>query len=63
MGTVEKQGQTYVFRQDDGEVTARFDSVDEKSVLAHQGDPRYRRVLNLLVPAGVLYLALIFLCV
>jgi hypothetical protein len=60
VGTIEKNGEYYVFRQDNGEITARFDSIEEKRVLAHEGRPLYRRLFSLLVVAGVLYLALIF---
>jgi hypothetical protein len=60
VGTIEKDGGKYVFRQDNGEITARFDSIEEKRVLAHEGRPFYKRLFILLVAAGVLYLALIF---
>lgn len=61
MGVVEKDGEQFVFRQDDGEVTARFGSIEEKRVLSHKGNRFYRWVFNLLVLAGVFYLTLIFI--
>ena len=60
MGTLEKAGEKYVFRQENGEITAWFDSTEEKMVLSHEGSSLYRHVFNLLVLAGVAYLALIF---
>jgi hypothetical protein len=49
-----------IYRQDDGEITARFASLEEKMELSHEGSRGYRRVFNLLVLAGLLYLAYIF---
>lgn len=60
MGKIEKNGETFVFRQDDGEITARFKNIAEKMVLAHEGSPTYKKVFTLLVVAGVLYLTFIF---
>ena len=60
MGTIEKSGEVYLFRQDDGEITARFESIEEKIVLSHEGSPRYKRVFNVLVLVGILYLTAIF---
>ena len=60
MGKLEKNGEEFVFRQDDGEITARFKNIVEKLVLAHEGSPTYKKVFTLLVVAGVLYLAFIF---
>ena len=61
MGKIESDNENLVFRQDNGEITAWFDHSEEKMVLAHEGDPNYKKVFYLLVLAGVLYLALIFL--
>jgi hypothetical protein len=61
MGTIEKSGEAYHFRQDDGEITARFESIEEKMVLSHEGSPHYKRVFNVLVLVGILYLAAIFI--
>ena len=63
MGKIEKNGDgdEFVFRQDDGEITARLSSIAEKMVLAHEGSPTYKKVFYLLVLAGVLYLAFIFI--
>ena len=60
MGKIEKKGEEFVFRQDDGEITARFKSIAEKMVLAHKGSPTYKKVFTLLVIGGVLYLSFIF---
>ncbi len=60
MGNIEKDGDTYLYRQEDGEITAQFDSIDTLPELAHEGTRAYRRVFNLLVLVGVLYLAIIF---
>ena len=62
MGTIEKNGDgdEFVFRQDDGEITARFNNIAEKMVLAHEGSPTYKKVFYLLVLAGAIYLAFIF---
>ena len=60
MGTIENSKEGFVYRQDDGEITARFESIEEKMVLSHEGSPFYKRVFNLLILAAVLYLALIF---
>jgi hypothetical protein len=60
MGTLEKKGEKYIFRQDNGEITAWFDNNEEKMMLSHEGSPLYRRVFNLLAVVGLLYLALIF---
>jgi hypothetical protein len=54
---------TFVYRQDDGEITARFTSIEERMVLSHKGSRRYRHVFNLLVLVGGLYLAAIFFLV
>ena len=61
MGKIEKKEDTFVFRQDDGEITAQFDNVEEKMVLAHEGSPIYKKVFYLLVLGGVLYLTFIFI--
>ena len=63
MGKIEKSpdGNEFVFRQDNGEITAWFSSIAEKMVLAHEGSPTYKKIFYLLVLAGVLYLAFIFI--
>jgi hypothetical protein len=60
VGTFETSDDTMIYRQDDGEITARFASLEEKMELSHEGSRGYRRVFNLLVLAGLLYLAYIF---
>ena len=60
MGIIENSEEGFVYRQDDGEITARFESIEEKMVLSHEGSTLYRRVFNLLMLAGGLYLAAIF---
>jgi hypothetical protein len=61
MGKIEKKEGAFVFRQDDREITARFDTIEEKMVLAHEGSSKYKKVFYLLVLIGVLYLTLIFI--
>ena len=61
MGKIEKEDDVFVFKQDDGEITARFNNIEEKMVLAHEGSPAYKKVFYLLVLGGVLYLTLIFI--
>ena len=61
MGKLEKNGEEFVFRQDDGEITARFKNIAKKMVLAHEGSPTYKKVFTLMVLAGVLYLTFIFI--
>ena len=60
MGIIENSEEGFVYRQDDGEITARFESIEEKMVLSHEGSTLYRHVFNLLMLAGGLYLAAIF---
>ena len=61
MGIIEERDGTGTYQQEDGEVTARFAKIEEKMVLSHEDSPGYRRAFNLLVIAGLLYLAYIFL--
>ena len=63
MGKIEKSpdGDEFVFRQDNGEITAWFSSIAEKMVLAHEGSPAYKKVFYFLVLAGALYLTFIFI--
>ena len=61
MGMIEEKDGTGNYHQEDGKVTAHFADVEEKMVLSHEGSPGYRRAFNLLVIAGLLYLAYIFL--
>ncbi|MGD8701833.1 MAG: hypothetical protein PVG51_12185 [Desulfosarcina sp.] len=60
MGTIDQRDGEFIYRQDDGEITARFDSVEEKMVLSHEGSRLYKRVFNLLVLTGGIYLIFIF---
>jgi len=60
MANIEKSEAVFIYRQDDGEITARFESIEEKMVLSHEGSTLYRRIFNLLIVAGGLYLAYIF---
>ena len=57
----QRQGQEFVYKQDDGEITAWFTGFEEKMELAHKGTPFYRKVFFLLVLIGLLYLGVIFL--
>lgn len=58
MGSYEKDGDQFVFRQDDGEITAWFEHYEEKQILTHTGSPVYKKVFYLLVLAGSAYLAI-----
>jgi hypothetical protein len=60
MGKLEPYDDAYVYRQEDGEITAWFENDDEKMVLSHSGDPKYKAVLYALVILGLLYLATVF---
>jgi hypothetical protein len=60
MGRIEQDPQGWCYRQANGEITARFDTIEEKQVLAHKGSRFYRWIFTLLVSLGGLYLALIF---
>ena len=60
MGKLEKNGEEFVLKQDNGEITAWFNNVEEKMVLAHEGSPAYKKVFYLLVIGGLLYLSFIF---
>ena len=57
----QRQAQELVYKQEDGEITARFTGFEEKMELAHKGSPFYRKVFFLLVLVGFLYLGVIFL--
>lgn len=61
MGRFEKQGGQTVYRQADGEVTARFDSDEEKMELSHAGSRGYRVAFLVAVALGAGYLALVFI--
>jgi len=61
MGKIEKKGKEFVFKQEDGEITARFNNNREKMVLNHEGSPNYKKGFYLLVILGVLYLTFIFI--
>ncbi|MDJ0781850.1 MAG: hypothetical protein QNJ22_07745 [Desulfosarcinaceae bacterium] len=60
MGRIEKDAQGWCYRQPDGTITARFDTIAEKRVLAHTGSRFYQRVFAVLVIVGAVYLSLIF---
>jgi hypothetical protein len=61
VGKIEKEGEGFVFRQDDGEITAWFNNIDLKKILAHDGSPTYKKLFYLLVSCGVIYLTFIFI--
>ena len=61
MGEIVRQGEDTVYRQEDGEITAWLTDFKEKMELVHEGTPQYRRILHLLVAAGVIYLIIIFI--
>ena len=61
MGEIFKNGKDILYRQPDGEVTAKLTDFKEKMVLEHEGSGRYQKIFYLLVAAGAIYLFLIFL--
>jgi hypothetical protein len=61
MGRIEKDGEKIIYRQDDGEVTARFSNFEEKMELGHEGTKGYKKIFCILVLIGFLYLGIIFL--
>lgn len=61
MGELVRQGEEIVYRQMDGEITARLTDFEEKRELVHQGSPKYKHILRLLVVASVVYLIAIFI--
>ena len=63
MGRIEKLDDQWVYKQDDGEITARFIDYRERKVLAHEGDSAYRKAFYILVALGVIYLGIVFLWV
>jgi hypothetical protein len=60
MGRIEKEGDRLVYRQEDGEITARFIDFKEHMVLSHESDPTYRKILYALVVTGFAYLGYVF---
>jgi len=60
MGKVEKEQDRLIFRQANGEITAWFDNFEEKMVLSHKGNSKYKIVFFVLVVIGFIYLAAIF---
>jgi len=56
-----RKGEDTVYRQMDGEITARFTDIEEKMELVHEGSPKYKHIFHLLVAAGLIYLIVIFI--
>ncbi len=56
-----KSGDKALYRQDNGEITARFTVFTEKMELSHQGSARYKRIFTVLVAGGLFYLGFVFL--
>lgn len=63
MGRFEKTDNQWVYKQNDGEITARFIDYKDRKVLFHKGDPLYRKAFYILVALGVIYLGVVFLLV
>ncbi|MCD6255962.1 MAG: hypothetical protein J7J44_06800 [Deltaproteobacteria bacterium] len=61
MGRIEKEGEDIVYKQDDGEITAWLTNFEEKMVLGHEGEPRYKKIFHIVVLIASLYLGIIFL--
>lgn len=60
MGKFEKSDDQWVYRQDNGEITARFIDYRERKILSHESDPAYRKAFLILVALGVTYLVILF---
>lgn len=60
MGVLTEKDNTFEYQQDDGETTAWFSHMEEKTVLAHKGDPLYKKIFYLLITLGAVYLVLVF---
>ncbi len=60
MGEFIKQNDQFIYRQEDGRITAWFHDFEEHLELAHEGDPRFKMILYVLVIVGMIYLAGVF---
>jgi len=63
MGQLERSDNQWVYKQDDGEITARFIDYREHKVLSHAGDSAYRKAFYILVVIGLIYLGIVFFTV
>lgn len=61
MGEIVTQGAETVYRQLDGEITARLTNFEEKMELIHEGSNTYKRIFHLLVAVGAIYLSAIYI--
>jgi hypothetical protein len=60
MGILEKHGERWVYKQDDGETTAVFLRNEHKTELAHSGTAAHAKAFLALVALGAAYLAFVF---
>jgi hypothetical protein len=60
MGSIEKEGEEIVYRQDDGEITAWLTNFKEEMELSYEGNPIYKKPFYIAVLIASLYLCLIF---
>lgn len=60
MGEYIREGDDLIYRQADGERTARLIGYSEKKALTHEGSPKYQKIFYILVAAGVIYLSCVF---
>ena len=60
MGKMIISGDDVYYRQDSGEITARFTDFTEKMELSHQGSERYKKIFYVLLAGGGSYLGLLF---
>ena len=60
MGSIEKDGEEIVYRQDDGEITAWLTNFKEEMEHVYKGNPMYKKPFYIAVLIAALYLCLIF---
>ena len=60
MGEYFREGDDLIYRQADGESTARLIGYSEKMVLSHEGSLKFQKIFYILVAAGVIYLSCVF---
>ena len=60
MGSIEKDGEEIVYRQDDGEITAWLTNFKEEMERVYKGNPMYKMPFYIAVLIGAIYLCFIF---
>ena len=61
MGRFIQHDNEFVYKQDDGEITAWLPDFEEKMELPHEGTPAYKKIFFLLVGIGLIYLLAVFI--